>query len=533
MASYFEIQPLLADGGTCSDNAIIFLMVLYIVFQIASGLSRRFASTDLPAAIVDNASAATGIDAGSVISGVGYVGTALPPTPPPDMPGSFSPPASTDLPRPIQAEVATSHFVPINSGPYSWEKPGWAPEREPLKSFDITETQRADVTKYTKTRLTTTQKRALRQKEREEATAAALREISAHRAKENAPPPPAQIPRASFLVAGPEYEAAHATFTATFGAGAVNSISGPQSKERLLGHLHADLSGIYGQETESVEIPRLFEVPPPPPPAPEPTYGYVYGVEELTYDLGKLSLDDGPAGGYITTTTTLFPLPENTQWLPAQSVPQPEPIPTHPIYVAAPAPTFGNKGKAPIRPGDELMNGSLDGSIPFAAHGPAAPLPTNPITLAGPTARAPSSSSGSVLGESAAQPTRRNRLTKMTTSSAQMEVDNIMTRIFERIDGIRNDPRGASEAWKKVMASQGSRARIFAFKYDIDNICDWAVGSDGRVDESKMPRSMWSGCRLDAKSLNDLNAYLYNGCSHEPKVSEFLKSAERLEKLFQ
>ena len=532
MASYFEIHPLLADGGTCSDNAIIFLMVLYIVFQIASSLSRLFAWTDLPATIVNTASAATGIDAGAVIAGVRYVSTALPPTPPPNMPGSFSPPASTDLQRPIQAEVAASHFVPMNTGPYCWEKPGWAPEREPLKSFDITETQRADVTKYIENRLTTTQKRALRQKEREEATATALREISVHRAKENAPTPPAQIPRASFLVADPEYDAAHATFTATFGAGAVNSISGPQSKERLPGHLHADLSGIYTQETEPVVIPRLVEAPPSPPPAPEPTYGYVYGVEELTYDLGKLSLDDGRTGGYITTTTP-FPLPENAQWLPVQSVPQSQPIPIHPVYTAAPAPTFGNKGKAPIRPGDELTNGSLDGSIPFAAPGPAAPLPINPITLAGPAAPAASSSSGSVLGESAAQPIRRNRLTKMSISSAQMEVDKIMTRIFERIDGIRNDPRGAGEAWKKVMASQGSRARIFAFKYDIDNICDWAVGPDGRVDESKMPRSMWSGCRLDAKSLNDLNAYLYNGCSHEPRVSEFLKSAERLEKLFQ
>lgn len=534
MDSYFEIVSSLADGSLSVKAALIFL-AFYVALMIRDGLSRLLDNTNLLGYILDYAIAATGIETGAAIAGVRTVGPAQPPPTPAVLPALLAPPVSIDLQPPTQAEVATPDCGWIKSGPYCWEKPGWAPEREPLKLSDITNTQRAGLYEYLDNRLTTTQKRALRQKEREEATAAVLREISADRAKENAPTPPAQIPRASFLAADTEYEAAYVTFTATFGAGAVNSISRPQSKERLPGHLHADLSGIYMQEIEPVMIPRIFDAPPPPPPAPEPTYGYVYGVEELTYDLGKLSPDDGPAGGYITTTT-LFPPPEDTQWWPVQSTPQPgsaAPVHINPVPFAKPTQTFADKGKAPIRPGDEPTYGSLNSSIPFAAPGPAALLPINPIPLAAPIAPAAPSNSGSVFGESVAPPTRRNRLMKMSISSAQMEVDNIMTKIFERIDGIRNDPRGVGEAWKKVMASQGSRARIFAFKYDIDNICDWAVGPHGRVDESKMPRSMWESCRLDARSLSDLNGDLYNGWSHEPKVSEFLKAADRLEKLFQ
>lgn len=478
MDSFFEISPNLADGVSPSAKVVLILLAFNVVCQIASGLSRLGDWICLQAAIVYNASAAIEAVVVAGIVGVGSVTPDLPATPPPNAPAPSARYDSTNLKYSVQAEAAAPCFASNRSRPYYWEKPGWAPERDLPVFPDITETQRADVYKYLDTRLTTTQTRALRQNEREEATAAALREFSADRAKETVPAPPTQIPRASFLVPDPDYEAAHVRFSATFGVGGFNSISASQSKARLPGYLHADLSGIYVQESEPVVFQHIFEALLPAPP----------GTVELTYDSSKQNLGNGAAGGYTTTTTILLPPVENVRSRPVQSPPPPGP----------PAP-------APIPP-----------VVPAAPAGPAAP-----------------SNSGSVVGDSVAQPTRSNRLMQMSITDAQIEVDNIMTEVFERINAIREDPQGAGPAWKKAMASQASRAKIFALKHDIINICEWAEGPNGRVDENKLPRSKWDDCMLDASSLNDLNLYLFNGHSHEPRLSELLRAADRLEKLFQ
>ena len=487
------MHPILADGGTFSDNVVLFFLAFFISYLVLSGVCGLFSWFDLQAAIIDGATAVVGVDARAVIASVGCVAPALPSTPLANLPGSFSPPALTNLQPPTQAEVAAPCFPYKKSGPYEWENPGRATKRELPKFRDLTEAQIAGVYKYLETRQ---QKRALRQKEREEAIAEALREISADGAKENVPAAPAQVPRPSFVRTDPDYDAAHAKFAAVFGAGAVNSISAPQSKVALPGHLHADLAGIYVQESEPVAIPRIFEAPPPPPPALEPTYGYIpkpHGIEELTY--GRQSLDDGAASGYITTFT-LFRPAENAQWLPVQSVAQPglaAPVLVQPVPSTAPAPSLVDKGKAPIRPGDEPTYGCLDGSVPFAAPGLASQLPIPAFTLAGPTAAAAPSNSGSSLGGSGAPPpSKNNALLTKDPVDARRDVDKIMTKLHGQMDRIREDifNTGAHNAWVSATVPNGRRIALNAYKNHLNHIYHWAVGPDGRsVDEQKIPRS--------------------------------------------
>ena len=537
------MHPILANGGTFSDKVALFFLAFCISYLVLSSLCGLFSGFDLQAAIIDSAAAAIGVDARAVIASVGCVAPALPSTPLPNLPGSFSPPTSTNLQPPTQAEVAAPSFLYIKSGPYEWENLGRATKRELPKFRDLTEGQIAGVYKYLDTRQ---QQRALRQKEREEATAAALREISADRAKENVPAPPAPVPRSSFLRTDPDYDAAQAKFAAVFGAGAVTSISAPQSKVALPGHLHADLAGIYVQESEPVAIPRIFEAPPPPPPAPEPTYGYIpkpHGIEELTYDLGRQSLDDGAASGYITTST-LFRPAENAQWLTVQSVTQPglaAPVLVQPVPSAAPAPSVVDKGKAPIRPGDEPTYSSLDGSVPFAAPGLASQLPIPAFTLAGPTAAAAPSSSGSLFGDLAARSAlpkgKTNPLLAMSPVDAQMKVDQIMEKLHNHMEIIRRrtNESGARSAWQSATSTAAQKQPLFTYKSQLNFICDWAVGPNGRVvDAQKMPRSEWVNAGLGQQQLTGLVALLMTGNSHVdlPMLAEFQKATERARNLF-
>jgi hypothetical protein len=123
----------------------------------------------------------------------------------------------------------------------------------------------------------------------------------------------------------------------------------------------------------------------------------------------------------------------------------------------------------------------------------------------------------------------------MSVDIARSEIDMITDQMNKTITKVCESVKksGHAVAWKKALDTQAIRTKIYGHTKSLQNICDWAQGPDGCVDEGKLPRSSWQQYGLDAHSLSELNRVLFGGWKHQSRLDGFLKAATRAEKLFQ
>lgn len=182
------------------------------------------------------------------------------------------------------------------------------------------------------------------------------------------------------------------------------------------------------------------------------------------------------------------------------------------------------------------------GSVPMRAPtgdtpaaGPSNLAPTNPVVGGATPAPTQPSNGASVFGDGTAPTSTNNPLFHMTVEHARSEIDRNMDQIYKTIEKVGKSvaKSGGKTAWRVNTNNTTAKTKIAGYVKSLNNICDWVQGPDGRVDESKLPRSSWSSYGLDAQSLNQLNQALQKGYGYEPdNLNNFWKAANRIEKLF-
>lgn len=251
-------------------------------------------------------------------------------------------------------------------------------------------------------------------------------------------------------------------------------------------------------------ISQQIPTPPPPPPA-VPTAPFVVAAPPppppRTTQPAPVFVQSIPAAGpspgpFGVFTTSPLPLAE----------------PTPPFVAPAPTPTF--LGTVP--------------SVPPPTTGPSAPPPTAPAVSAAP----PPPPTVPAPVPAAAPPPPTPSFPSETVSEVQLHVKEHMDKVYQGLGNIRNHRKGVDEGWRIVLLTQSGRERFFNLGKLMKEVVVFVGGEEGRVDESKLPRSKWLECGLGTQSLEELCAFLQYGFQKDKRVSATFRAADRLQKLF-
>lgn len=507
------IGSLLDINATRTDQIVLFVVYpLAMLFSLAVWISW----IDPKTAITTTFKLAVASVAAQSTPDVRSAGSSQPQAPPPFAPAPLSAPAPPALHSSGPSSAATLPRRRPLPRTYAWERPDWTPRSgqlptqydRPLPSVFRTEIERNAFYDNLRKQPTAPQRRALAKKqleaEEKKATEAFYYDLAA---KTLLPVP--EKPKRTFLCAPRGYETAYNRFQSTFRP-SDGQISGLLTTESASGNLHTALIDVLPPRYDtSLLAPPVIAVPIPPstpvPAAIAPTNGAAAPTPSIWKPFQPVPVPMNNAPGS-------YGLPGNERLIPAPQPPRVEEIllPPPPVFnTSAPAP-------APIPPvgsiGAALGSGNTTGT----------------------------SAGTNMFGNPTTTSSSDNDLLSMSLSNAQTTVDQYTGSIQGFVSEMRAQIAKStlSGAWKAATGSAAKQTKIRNLAAKVKNICDWATGPGGSVDEQKLPRAMWQSHGLTKMELDGLVAVLVEGRANVfssgpiKVVDAFIKQAKRAQELF-